>query len=219
MDLIPDGLRRMVTKKEAIAAIDSTIAARTNSDAAQRGYIHTMETMMAFTDKGMHSGEWRILRTDPDRPFVIGDAPVVTWSGPLTTSSCSARGSRGRMSKCSCQSFRTECVHVLPAVLRDRPVCTPSTGEVNMAQAAFATHHCFTNMRITEIDALLQPYFGTIRFRDRRLLSQARRPREKVLRHPHEPTAVPRAAKIKYIVRSWRSFDPSEFPTGDPCYC
>ena len=32
-----------------------------------------------------------------------------------------------------------------------------------MAQAAFATQHCFTNVRNTEIDALLQQHFGTVR--------------------------------------------------------
>jgi hypothetical protein len=53
IDLIPGGLRRMLTKKEAIEAIDHTIAEHTKADAAQRGYLQTMETMMAFVDEGM----------------------------------------------------------------------------------------------------------------------------------------------------------------------
>jgi hypothetical protein len=39
----------------------------------------------------------------------------------------------------------------------------PSTEEVNIAQAAFATQHCFANVRSDEIDALLQPHFGAVR--------------------------------------------------------
>lgn len=39
----------------------------------------------------------------------------------------------------------------------------PAPEEVNMAQAAFATEHCFTNVYSAETDATLQPHFGTIR--------------------------------------------------------
>jgi hypothetical protein len=38
-----------------------------------------------------------------------------------------------------------------------------SRPEVNMAQAAFATEHCFTNVCSPEIDATLQPQFGKVR--------------------------------------------------------
>jgi hypothetical protein len=69
----------MVTKEMAIQAIDNRIAEETTPDAAQRRYTATMETMMAFDDQGLRNGEWRIILTHPDKPFVIGDAPVVTW--------------------------------------------------------------------------------------------------------------------------------------------
>jgi hypothetical protein len=35
--------------------------------------------------------------------------------------------------------------------------------EVNMAQAALATDHCFMNVFSAETDAILQRHFGTIR--------------------------------------------------------
>lgn len=163
MDLIPGGLRRMVTKEEAIAAIDNQIAAHMKGDAAQRGYVHTMETMMAFADMGMRSGAWDILRTEPDKPFVIGDAPVVTWERTDDDILVFGQGFARPNVEVFLPIYPTACIRVLPAVLRNRPVCTPSTAEVNMAQAAFATQHCFTNVQSTEIDGLLQPYFGTLR--------------------------------------------------------
>ena len=39
----------------------------------------------------------------------------------------------------------------------------PSSVEVNMAQAAFATQHCFGNINSPEIDAVLQREFGKVR--------------------------------------------------------
>jgi hypothetical protein len=39
----------------------------------------------------------------------------------------------------------------------------PATDEVNMAQAMFATEHCFTNICSQELDARLQPHLGKMR--------------------------------------------------------
>jgi hypothetical protein len=77
MDMIDSGyqLRRMVTKQEIVEGIKRQIARHTNDDEAQRTYVQTMETMMAFADEKMLKGHWGIVHTQPDKPFVIGDAP------------------------------------------------------------------------------------------------------------------------------------------------
>jgi len=163
MDLIPAGLRRMATKEEAIMAIDNRIAEESKGDSAQRGYLHTMETMMEFSDNAVRDGAWRILTAPPDHPFVVGDAPVVTWERTDEHTLVFGQGF-GRPNVEACLPvFPTACLHVLPAVARTQRVLTPSTEEVNRAQAAFATQHCFTNMCSNEIDTALQPHFGTAR--------------------------------------------------------
>jgi hypothetical protein len=48
-------------------------------------------------------------------------------------------------------------------VRRSRAVLLPSVDEVNLAQAAFSTAHCFTNIQSMQLDALLQPEFGMAR--------------------------------------------------------
>ena len=168
IDLIPGGLRRMVTKEEVHRAIDNTIAEHTNGDFAQRGYLHTMETMMALSDERMKNGEWRILRAQPDSPFVIGDAPVVTRERTDQNPLIFGQGFARPNVEAFVPIFPTACLHVLPAVERTRLVRTPSTDEVNRAQAAFATQHCFTNLRSMDIDATLQPYFRNSPPRNRR---------------------------------------------------
>jgi hypothetical protein len=145
-DLMPTGLGRMVTKEMAIQAIDNRIAEETTPDAAQRRYTATMETMMAFDD-----------------PFVIGDAPVVTWERTDQYAIVHGQGFARPNVEAFLPVFPAACLHVLPAVPRNRRVRTPTAEEVNAAQAAFATQHCFTNIRSTELDELLQPEFGIVR--------------------------------------------------------
>jgi len=122
-----------------------------------------METMMAFTDEGIRNGDWGILRAEPDKPFVIGDAPVVTWERNAQNMLVFGQGFARPDVEVLLPIFPTVCLHVLPRVARTRPVRMPTVEEVNMAQAAFATEHCFTNMRSMELDALLQPHLGTVR--------------------------------------------------------
>lgn len=165
MDMIDRGypLRRMVTRQETVEAIERTIAAHTNDDEAQCGYVRTMETMMAFADDKMLNGHLGIIHADPDKPFVIGDAPVVTWERTENNILMFGQG----FARPNVEGFLpvspTACLHVLPLVERARPVRNPATEEVNMAQAAFATEHCFTNVCSPEIDATLQPQFGRVR--------------------------------------------------------
>ena len=165
MDMVNSGyqLRRMVTKQEIIDGIKREIARHTNDDEAQRSYIQTMETMMAFADETMLNGHWGIVHTEPNKPFVLGDAPVVTWERSASNILMFGQGFARSNVEALLPVSPTACLHVLPLVERSRPVRTPAPEEVNMAQAAFATEHCFTNVCSPEIDATLQPQFGKVR--------------------------------------------------------
>lgn len=161
MDLIPSGLRREVTIEELRLSLDQTIAAQMGGDPAQRRYIQTMETMLEFVDEGLCNGRWEVVRTEQDKPFVIGDAPVVTWIRVGHNALAFGQGFGRPNVEVLLPISPTTCLHILPRVPRDQLVLRPSVVEVNMAQAAFATAHCFANVRSTELDTLLQPHFGT----------------------------------------------------------
>jgi hypothetical protein len=165
MDMIDSGypLSRMATKQEIVEVIEDTIATHTNSDEAQRHYVQTMETMMGFADEKMLSGQWGIIHAEPERPFVIGDAPVVTWERTENNILTFGQGFARPNVEAFLPVSPAACLHVLPQVERTRPTRIPATEEVNMAQAAFATEHCFTNVLSREIDATLQPQFGQVR--------------------------------------------------------
>jgi len=165
MDVIDRGLAvRMVTREEVVAAIENTIAAHSDDDEAQRRYIQTVETMMDFADVNMLNGDWGIVHTEPDKPFVIGDAPVVTWERTENNVLSFGQGFGRPNVEVLLPISPTTCLHVLPRVPRTRRVRVPTTAEVNIAQAAFATEHCFSNVFSQEIDGILQPNFAKIRF-------------------------------------------------------
>jgi hypothetical protein len=164
MEVLERGLgTRMVTREEVIQSIDNSIEKHSAEDEPQRRYIHALETMMEFPDENVLNGDWLIVRTDPDKPFLIGDAPVVTWERTDNNLIYFGQGfARPNVEACLPVS-PTACLYVLPRVARTRPVFAPTSREVNMAQAAFATQHCFGNINSPEIDAVLQQDFGKVR--------------------------------------------------------
>jgi hypothetical protein len=94
---------------------------------------------------------------------VIGDAPVVTWERTDNNLLNFGQGFARPNVEALLPVSPTACLHVLPRVRRTRQVVAPTSMEVNMAQAAFATHHCFTNVCSQETDQILQCHFGVIR--------------------------------------------------------
>ena len=157
------GAPRVVTPAEVIAAIDHAIASQSTTDAPQSRYLDTMENMMGFIDEFMRDGEWRILPTTLDNPFVIGDAPVVTWERDDQNTLVYGQGFARPNVEVILPVFRTTCLHILPRVQRTRPVVPPTVDEVNRTQAAFATQHCFTHIKSEHIDTVVQPVFSTVR--------------------------------------------------------
>ena len=54
----------------------------------------------------------------------------------------------------------TTCLHILPAVARTLRPRQPSIGEINQAQAAFATRYCYAHKNDSRIDVILQSRFS-----------------------------------------------------------
>jgi len=158
---IPRG--RWSPKQDVKQALMRQIAQHTGPDETQRDYIQALETMMSFPDETMLNGGWAILHADPDHPFVIGDAPVVTWERTAHNTLYFGIGFARPNVEVFLPVSPTACICVLPRVERTRKVQRPSPVDVNIAQARFATQHCFTNVCSQELDAILQPHFGKMR--------------------------------------------------------
>jgi hypothetical protein len=150
-------------KEDVKRGLMRQIAQHSGPDEPQRDYIQAVETMMDFPDETMLHGGWAVLHTDPEHPFVIGDAPVVTWERTPHNTLYFGIGFARPNVEVFLPVSPTACICVTPRVERTRQVRMPSPVEVNMAQAAFSMQHCFTNLNSPELDVLLQPHFGKMR--------------------------------------------------------
>jgi hypothetical protein len=115
---------------------------------------------MAFTDEAIENGEWRAIETNLDHPFVIGDAPVVSWQRLENGVLLYGMGFATPNVEIVLPIASTTCLHILPAVQRTLSVRAPSINEVNRAQAAFATRYCYAHKNDPAIDRDLQSQFS-----------------------------------------------------------
>ncbi len=156
-------ITRPVRKSDVVVGIEKVIAEHSKPDEPQRDYIRALEGMFSWPDETMMNGTWGFLKTGADHPFVIGDAPVVTFERSEQNILYWGQGFARPNVEVFLPISPTTCLHVLPRVQRTRQPRQPSAIEVNMGQAAFATDYCFGNVNHVEIDAALQPQFGKMR--------------------------------------------------------
>jgi hypothetical protein len=165
LDLIGQGqpMQRTVTLDEVRAGVQGMIDDMMATSHQQTTYVDTMERAMAYLDDGMDGGMWNVMHTIPENPFVIGDAPVVTWERSENNSLTHGQGFARPNVEVFLPVAPTACLHILPNVQRTRRLVIPQVREVNEAQAAYATQYVYTNLNSAELNAVLQPHFGRTR--------------------------------------------------------
>lgn len=127
----------------------------------QANYAESLERAMSFFDDVLYSGEWHLLNTAAHNPFIISDAPVVTWErldAPGTFSY--GIGFQRPNVEVLLPISPSLCFHILPKVQRTRSIQQPTTTEVNIGQAAFATQFCFADISSNEIDRVVKQNIG-----------------------------------------------------------
>jgi hypothetical protein len=144
---------------KVIKTIDVLIAEFKLPIRVETSYADTMEYLMQNNDNSFDGAHWGIVRTTPDNPFVIGDAPVVTWHRDKNGVAQYGVGVREPDVEVLLPVSPTACLHVLPNVQRARAVITPKTFEVNAAEAAFA-ETCYTNICSSSLNQHLQRNLG-----------------------------------------------------------
>jgi hypothetical protein len=126
----------------------------------QKSYLVTIERWMAYFDDAIYRGQWGFLKTSADNPFIISDAPVITWERNGAGILSYGIGFRSPNVEVFLPLSPLVCLHIMPNVDRTCPVKQPTVREVNIAQAAFAHKYCFTNIESTQIDEIMQRNFG-----------------------------------------------------------
>jgi len=81
IDLLLSGKiqRGLVTAEIVCDAARSLLRNYETERSRQARYAESIERAMSYFDEAVYSGEWRYLKTSPRDPFILSDAPVVTW--------------------------------------------------------------------------------------------------------------------------------------------
>jgi hypothetical protein len=165
LDLIGQGrpMQRTVSLDEVRAAVQRMIDDMMAKEHLQSTYVDAMERAMAYLDESMDNGQWNVMHTTPETPFVIGDAPVTTWERNDSNAPIHGQGFARPNVEAFLPVASTTCLHILPMVERTRRLVMPTVREVNEAQAAYSTRFCYGSIRSAELNAILQPHFGRTR--------------------------------------------------------
>jgi hypothetical protein len=153
-------LERAVSVEEVRQSAEKMIATMQTQAHEQTTYVDSMERAMASTDETLENGVWNVIRADPDQPFAIGDAPVVTWHRNETGVLFYGHGMWTAGVEAVLPMAPTVCLHILPNVQRTGRVRIPTPSEVNRAQGAFATRYCYAHKNDSLIDKDLQWQFN-----------------------------------------------------------
>lgn len=168
IDLICRGvpMSRPISKEEVAEDTRRYFGHPWDEDAEQQQYMVGIQIGMTNLDEPMYRGDWKLLTTTPDNPFIISDSPVVTWQRDEAGVLHHGGGFHRPNIEVILPVSPTACLHILPDVERVRRAVPPTLEEVNIAQAAFAYRDCFANVFKAEIDALVQRYISSVRIGD-----------------------------------------------------
>lgn len=149
-----------VTKDQVVKMARARSGDHLKAPNAQRSYVGTIQKMMSELDEPLFSGEWNYIRTIPTDPFIISDAPVVTWQRMHNGTLSYGLGFHRAEVEILLPISPAVCLHIQPRVERNSAARRPTVREINAAQAAFAGRSCFSNVESAEIDRIFQENFG-----------------------------------------------------------
>jgi hypothetical protein len=154
--------RAVVTAEEVRLRLNETIELIQTEHHIQTTYVDAMERALAFLDNNLANGQWGIVTTTRDDPFIIGDAPVVTWIRDRGLLHYGFGLERPNV-EIILPVAPTACLHVLPLVPRNQQPLKPAVTEVNEAQASFASQYCYAHTNSQILNDLIRPRVGTRR--------------------------------------------------------
>jgi hypothetical protein len=163
IDAYFNGMRlgSLITIDDMVRAVRRLTVFSDPASSEQESYVTGIARFMTYFDEAMFYGDWRLVGTTRDNPFILSDAPVVTWDRKDSTGISHGIGFEEPNVEILLPVSPLTCLHILPRVQRTRPVVAPQVEEVNIAQAKFAHRGCFANQNKTEIDNVVQRHIST----------------------------------------------------------
>jgi hypothetical protein len=154
-------LNSLITTDDIVRAVQRLKLFREPAASEQESYVTGIGHFLTYFDEPMFQGEWRLVSTTSGNPFILSDAPVVTWDRKDSEAISHGVGVWEPNVEVFLPVSPLTCLHILPKVPRTRPVIAPQVEEINIAQAKFAHRACFANQKKTEINNTVQRHIST----------------------------------------------------------
>jgi hypothetical protein len=158
--LLSGRLQGLVTRADVIRAAKKYALDTDPTVEAKKSYVCMIESALETVDETLMTGMWNYMTTTPDIPFVISDAPVVTWQRNAKGFISYGAGFQRADVEVLMPVSPILCLHILPNVQRTREVLRPSVDDVNAAEAAMSSRYCYTNVNSSAVDRVVQEYSG-----------------------------------------------------------
>jgi hypothetical protein len=154
----------LITSEDVANAAGRMLASFSLPSSQQEGFVSGLVGVFSAVDQPMLRGDWSVVRTTANDPFILSDAPVVTWERLEGGTLSYGLGFHRPNVEVLLPVSPTACLHILPVVNRSRPSIPPSVHEINSGQASFAYEACFANQSKQEIDDIVQKCAGNVQF-------------------------------------------------------
>jgi hypothetical protein len=130
----------------------------------REAFTQFIRDFLNFDDANVIGGEWRLVYALQTNPFLLSDAPVVTWKRTSDGTLQHGIGFAERDVEVLLPVSPNLCLHLIPRVTRSRVVTVPTVKEINHAEVAFAARAVFADRRSDDIDRLVQDSISKVRF-------------------------------------------------------
>jgi hypothetical protein len=124
----------------------------------QKTFAEGIVNQMTHLDDKLYGGEWKVIRAQPNDPFMLSDAPVITFVRSQSGVVSYGVGFHEPNVEVALPISPTVCLHVLPDVRRTLPTIPPTTYEINRGQAGFASQSCYANENLPQLDKHMQEF-------------------------------------------------------------
>lgn len=132
---------RLITKDDVARSARRMNSFSKSPTALQKTFVEGIADQMVHFDEKLYRGEWKLIRSQPHDPFMISDAPVITFVRSQSGVVSFGVGFHEPNVEVALPISPTVCLHVLPDVLRTLPIAMPTPNEINGGRHASRLNH------------------------------------------------------------------------------
>lgn len=162
-ELYSQGTGSLVTCGQVVQFLEMSARKQGNEKGDQEAFTEFVERWSVIEEEQFALGRWDILNTREDRPFVLTDTPVMSWSRKGHGEPSVGVGLFRSDAEVFLPVSPQNCIHLLPLANRDLYTEKPSTGQINSLMVRTMARYAYSSRFVPQINELVQSQGATLR--------------------------------------------------------